>query len=117
MIPLPPNAVRFNGGVRCDMLLGPCACGATHTVEPDGDAHRRLLDLLAGWRDWALKCSENEADEVGPTTYLAEVDEIMAFYQEAALRSCPTEATLLELAGGLISLVMTGTPCRERAQK
>lgn len=29
-IPLPPGVNRDNGGVRCDMLIGPCACGATH---------------------------------------------------------------------------------------
>lgn len=87
-----------------------------HTIEPDTDAHRRLLDLLAGWHHYLLKCSENEADEVGPATYLAEFDAVFAFYQEAAQHSCPTEETLLELAGGLISLVMTSTPCRERAK-
>lgn len=27
-------APRFNGGVRCDMLVGPCACGAWHQEEP-----------------------------------------------------------------------------------
>jgi len=26
-------APRFNGGVRCDALKGPCACGATHEGE------------------------------------------------------------------------------------
>ena len=30
IIPLPPNVYRENGGVRCDMLKGPCACGAWH---------------------------------------------------------------------------------------
>lgn len=27
--PIPPGVVR-NGGVRCDMDVGPCVCGATH---------------------------------------------------------------------------------------
>jgi hypothetical protein len=30
-IPLAPNAPpKFNGGQRCDMAVGPCACGAWH---------------------------------------------------------------------------------------
>jgi len=31
--PLPADAEPiFNGGVACDMLIGPCACGAWHTA-------------------------------------------------------------------------------------
>lgn len=30
---LPPREIRHNGGVRCDMAVGPCACGATHEAE------------------------------------------------------------------------------------
>lgn len=28
--PLPPGEVRTNAGQYCDMLKGPCACGAWH---------------------------------------------------------------------------------------
>ena len=28
--PLKPEDVRYNGGQRCDMLSGPCSCGAWH---------------------------------------------------------------------------------------
>ncbi len=31
--PMPLDRVRFNGGQRCDMLVGPCACGAWHKSE------------------------------------------------------------------------------------
>jgi len=31
--PLPEGTVRTNGGVRCDMAVGPCACGAWHKAE------------------------------------------------------------------------------------
>jgi hypothetical protein len=27
---LPPSEVRYNGGQRCDMRVGPCSCGAWH---------------------------------------------------------------------------------------
>jgi hypothetical protein len=27
---LPAGVIRTNGGVRCDMEIGPCACGAWH---------------------------------------------------------------------------------------
>lgn len=30
-------APRFNAGIRCDMLVGPCACGATHNGETPPD--------------------------------------------------------------------------------
>ncbi len=32
---LPP---RYNAGQRCDMLVGPCACGAWHTPEVTDEA-------------------------------------------------------------------------------
>lgn len=32
---LPP---RYNGGQRCDMLVGPCACGAWHKPEESDEA-------------------------------------------------------------------------------
>ncbi len=31
---LAPEVVRYNGGQRCDMETGPCACGAWHEAEP-----------------------------------------------------------------------------------
>ncbi len=33
MVPMPDGALLFRTGTACDMLIGPCACGATHTVE------------------------------------------------------------------------------------
>jgi hypothetical protein len=30
MIGLPPEIILRNGGTRCDMMYGPCACGAWH---------------------------------------------------------------------------------------
>lgn len=33
MIPMPEGALLFRTGTACDMLIGPCACGATHTPE------------------------------------------------------------------------------------
>lgn len=39
-IPLPEGEVRYNGGVRCSVLRGPCSCGAWHggeeTLAPEG---------------------------------------------------------------------------------
>lgn len=32
-VPMPGGADLYRTGTRCDMLIGPCACGATHTVE------------------------------------------------------------------------------------
>ena len=32
--PLPEGVRRTNGGQRCDMMIGPCSCGATHTLAP-----------------------------------------------------------------------------------
>ncbi len=33
MVPRPADAPpKYNGGVRCDMDRGPCACGARHGV-------------------------------------------------------------------------------------
>ena len=41
-VPLPPGVYRDNAGQQCDMLIGPCACGATHEevtpTQPDKDA-------------------------------------------------------------------------------
>lgn len=42
-----PDHIRYNGGTRCDMAVGPCACGAWHTVEeaiPQADRHP--LDIV-----------------------------------------------------------------------
>lgn len=33
LTPLPDDIVVYNGGVRCDTAIGPCSCGATHTLE------------------------------------------------------------------------------------
>lgn len=34
MIIAMPNDLDFrNGGEKCDMLAGPCSCGATHSLE------------------------------------------------------------------------------------
>ena len=30
---IPNGFENWNGGVQCDMLIGPCACKATHSVE------------------------------------------------------------------------------------
>lgn len=30
---LPDNIEVWNGEAQCDMRIGPCACGATHTEE------------------------------------------------------------------------------------
>lgn len=35
---------RFNGGIRCDMLIGPCACGATHDERDAPDPPDCLKD-------------------------------------------------------------------------
>lgn len=35
-IEVPEDVVLTNGGVRCDLLSGPCACGAWHRVRMDG---------------------------------------------------------------------------------
>jgi hypothetical protein len=89
--------------------------------EPDGDAHRRLMDLLAGWHQYVLRCSEAEdppAPEPYPETYLAEFDRIHDLYQEVGRASCPTEATLRDFLDRVIGMVFTGTAVacrRERA--
>ena len=37
-VPRPADAPpRFNGGERCDMDVGPCACGAWHTAHEERD--------------------------------------------------------------------------------
>lgn len=36
-VSLPPNVIRWNGA-RCDMLIGPCNCGAWHKEEELADA-------------------------------------------------------------------------------
>lgn len=30
------NCLGINGGTKCDVLTGPCACGAWHFVDKDG---------------------------------------------------------------------------------
>ena len=32
---IPDNIILKNGGVRCDMLFGPCSCGAWHGIRTD----------------------------------------------------------------------------------
>lgn len=29
-VPIPAGVERSNGGIACDFIVGPCACGATH---------------------------------------------------------------------------------------
>jgi len=43
---LPPEIVWYNGQTnsRCDMLTGPCACGAWHNWEEFMDRARRALE-------------------------------------------------------------------------
>lgn len=39
MVPMPEDRVRHNGsGTPCDMLKGPCACGAWHTGDEPTEA-------------------------------------------------------------------------------
>lgn len=32
MVGMPNGIIMQNGGVRCDMLFGPCSCGAWHGI-------------------------------------------------------------------------------------
>ncbi len=32
-IPMPEGFAYYNGGVRCDMVRGPCACGSWHQID------------------------------------------------------------------------------------
>lgn len=39
MVPMPEGRVRYNGsGTPCDMLKGPCSCGAWHTGDEPTEA-------------------------------------------------------------------------------
>jgi hypothetical protein len=40
-VPLPLDSTQTNGGQRCDMAAGPCACGAWHEIE---ESARREMD-------------------------------------------------------------------------
>ena len=39
---LPEGVRRSNGGQSCDMLIGPCSCGATHVDGEPGTARIRI---------------------------------------------------------------------------
>lgn len=57
--------------------------------------HRRLLDMLAGWQEYVLKCSEADAPanpDPSPEEYMREFDEVFALYQACGAKSCPTDA-------------------------
>ena len=42
MMGLPREITVYNGGVKCDVLVGPCSCGAFHYVERQGKVFKRL---------------------------------------------------------------------------
>jgi hypothetical protein len=49
--PLKPEDARYNGGQRCDMLSGPCSCGAWHdpkmpkkTIKSDKKQSKRSIN-------------------------------------------------------------------------
>ncbi len=46
LIPLPDGVKLTNGGEECDMLVGPCSCGAGHSLSDDID-RARLLEAIA----------------------------------------------------------------------
>ena len=43
---LPDGVRRSNGGQPCDMLVGPCSCGATHVEGEPGTARIRIAANL-----------------------------------------------------------------------
>lgn len=76
-VPLPPEANWTNGGQACDMLLGPCACGATHDVtelrrgrEPLTPLDRRtikeqddVIERLRGALERIVELGEDESSD------------------------------------------------------
>ena len=58
------------------------------------DAHRRLLDMLAGWSSYTSKCARAKkppSPRPSRAIYLAEVDAIADLYQRAGALKDPTD--------------------------
>jgi hypothetical protein len=41
---MPEGIARYNPRTKCDLLLGPCCCGAWHKIEEVYDDERLVLD-------------------------------------------------------------------------
>ncbi len=74
-------------------------------------AHRRLLDLLAGWDHYVTKCAESDTGHHGVTAaqYEAEGEAIGELYQQAGRleNMTPSEVTAF-LGTHVLSLLMMG---------
>lgn len=66
-VPLPAHVVLTNGGQRCDMAVGPCACGAWHD---SGETLKRVFE--------ASSCTDYPVS--GPDMALYIAAEAMAIY-------------------------------------
>lgn len=58
------------------------------------DAHRRLLDLLAGWSQYVYQCAESEEPLPGVTReqYEREAEVLHGLYQSVGARAAMTTA-------------------------
>ena len=56
---IPDGMVLHNGGVRCDMLFGPCSCGAWHGIRTE--VTNGTEDIMRAYIFFLKKESKNES--------------------------------------------------------
>ncbi len=67
MIVMPDDISVYNGTYeRCDMLVGPCCCGATHTY---WDFHTRVMPPATCARLQDLVIFDNNFDSINNPLY------------------------------------------------
>jgi len=71
---LPSGLRLFNGGQECDLLSGPCACGATHNPQelPQRIFRSRVEMYLQRFRAISIPCDPPKEDYEALEKLLAE---------------------------------------------
>lgn len=74
-------------------------------------AHRRLMDLLAGWEQYVDKCADHDAvaPAVTGAEYLAEGEEIRAIYQRVGQHNELTAEETREVFLDIMHILTDGT--------
>jgi len=107
---LPDGVRRTNGGQTCDMLIGPCSCGATHVEGEPGTARIRIAAnitrLVIAWaaaRSVPLPTAEAQLAELASlgTNRLTPAQRATMLRELARGGAAPKLETLDRLAGAL----------------